>query len=398
MKRFASQLVAVFGSFHLAVTVLVFMTLITWLGTLNQIEEGLFRSQAKYFESWIVVHHEGPFGIPLPGGQLLMLLLGVNLLVGGIVRMRRGVSTLGILITHLGILLLLISGAVKLYGATEGNLRLWPGDRGDTFSSFYFWEVEIREEVGVGDASTAKQRRYLLEHEAIVDLTDGKTRTLDAETWPFRLEFSDFVPNADFVRSNGPGSVEGVLLKSVPPSVTEEANFAGLRVRALVAGKAVAEAPLFGAMQYPFVFEVQGRKFGVKLQRKREKMPFSVRLDEFHHELYPNTNRPRVFASDVTVIPDGGKGSAAPTKELAKIEMNQPLRRDGYILFQASFGPKGAKKGDRKFSVFQVVRNPSDQWPLYACLIIALGLIVHFGVKLSRWMKAERKRAMRAAN
>jgi hypothetical protein len=46
------------------------------------------------------------------------------------------------------------------------------------------------------------------------------------------------------------------------------------------------------------------------------------------------------------------------------------------------------------FSVFAVVRNPSDQVPLYACIVIGMGLLIHFGRKLVFYLKAEaRKRA-----
>lgn len=396
MEAVFKRVVDIFASFHLAVITLALMTYLTWRGTLHQVDAGLFQSSLKFFECWGLIDYLGPFGIPLPGGKLLMLVLGVNLLVGGVVRMRRGVSTVGILITHLGILLMLIAGAVKLYASTEGNLRLWPGEQGHSFSSFHFWEVEVRQEL-----EGKKQRVVRIDHDAIVDLEGDEVRVFDHAAWPFRIELSRFMRNAEFVRSSAPGSVEGVLLKEMTPRVEEEFNFAGLRVRALAkgasagdGGKLLAESPLFGGMPHAFVFEVGSKKVGVKLQRRLERMPFSVRLDAFHHELYPNTNRARVFASDVTVLPDAVAGGKAPLKELAKIEMNQPLRRDGYILFQGSYGPKNARKGEKKFSVFQIVRNPSDQWPLWSCIIIAIGLLVHFGTKLWRWMKAERKRAL----
>ena len=62
--------------------------------------------------------------------------------------------------------------------------------------------------------------------------------------------------------------------------------------------------------------------------------------------------------------------------------MNEPLRQDGYTFFQASWGPQDAKPGDRLYSVFAVVDNPSDMWPLYSCIMVGVGLLIHFFQKL----------------
>jgi hypothetical protein len=64
--------------------------------------------------------------------------------------------------------------------------------------------------------------------------------------------------------------------------------------------------------------------------------------------------------------------------------MNQPLRYDGKAFYQASFG-----EGDR-LSILQVVSNPGWLLPYIACVLVGLGLIVHFGIVLR---KALRKRA-----
>ena len=43
------------------------------------------------------------------------------------------------------------------------------------------------------------------------------------------------------------------------------------------------------------------------------------------------------------------------------------------------------------FSTLSVVRNPADQYPLYSCIIIAAGLILHFARKLTRYVRVEAK-------
>ena len=88
--------------------------------------------------------------------------------------------------------------------------------------------------------------------------------------------------------------------------------------------------------------------------------------------------RPKVFASDV-IKRDGG------VDQPVKIEMNKPLRHGGYTLFQASYNDKWtpAQPRSEMYSVFAVVNNPSDQWPVWATIMAAAGMGLHFCLKLA---------------
>jgi hypothetical protein len=67
------------------------------------------------------------------------------------------------------------------------------------------------------------------------------------------------------------------------------------------------------------------------------------------------------------------------------------------VLFQSSWGPPNARPGERLFSVFSVVRNPSDHWPLYSCIVIGVGLLIAFTQKLMKYVRAQNlQRAERA--
>ena len=81
------------------------------------------------------------------------------------------------------------------------------------------------------------------------------------------------------------------------------------------------------------------------------------------------------------------------TTRPVKISMNEPLRSDGLVLYQASWGPANARQGQRLFSTLAVVRNPSDRWPLYGCIVIAAGLLMHFSRKLARVLRSEARPA-----
>ncbi|MFQ5601231.1 MAG: ResB protein required for cytochrome C biosynthesis, partial [Candidatus Krumholzibacteriia bacterium] len=59
---------------------------------------------------------------------------------------------------------------------------------------------------------------------------------------------------------------------------------------------------------------------------------------------------------------------------------NNPLRYNGETLYQASF-----KQGDMG-TVLQVVRNPGWLLPYIACTLGGLGMLVHFGLHLIRFI------------
>lgn len=71
--------------------------------------------------------------------------------------------------------------------------------------------------------------------------------------------------------------------------------------------------------------------------------------------------------------------------------MNEPLRKDGLVFYQTSFG-EDPKNPMGFYSMFEVANNPSDQWPKWACYVIALGLLGHFLRKLWLYLRDEDRR------
>jgi hypothetical protein len=144
---------------------------------------------------------------------------------------------------------------------------------------------------------------------------------------------------------------------------------------------------LYGMSRVPWVARVGERDYAIDLRHRRFPVPFTIRLDKFIRDLHPRTGMAANFESVVTKTQDG-------LDRQIEIKMNQPLRQDGYTFFQASWGPENARPGEPLFSTFSVVDNPADQWPLYSCIIIAVGLLWHFVQKLLGYLRMEnRKRA-----
>lgn len=384
MRRIAKAIVGLFSSFGLSCALLLLLFLLTYLGTLHQVEHGLFVAQKVYFDSWWLSQPLfGDISVPLPGGLLVMTLLFVNLLVGGIVRLRFSKRRLGILVTHLGIAYLLIAGFVKFYYAEEGALQLFEGAQGSQYQSYYDWEIVVSEQRPDGG-----RREHLIPQGRFEDASGDETVTFVSDGLPFELDISGFASNARAM-PKGPmfdvdvPVVDGFFLQEQPRTAQAERNIAGCYVDVRQAQDGTTETGiLWGGARAPFVFEADGRTWGLDMRKKRMSIPFTVVLDRTARERYPGTGKPRAFMSDVTMIDDD-------IVQATRIQMNEPLRHKGYVLYQSGWGPEEPGPGDRLFSVFAVVRNPADRWPLYACIVISLGLLIHFTQSLKRYMGRE---------
>ena len=393
----------IFGSFHLCFAILLFMGLITLLGTLAQAHMSLFKAQSLYFDSWYVLHplnveilNRHPV-VPLPGGMLLMALLMVNLVVGGLLRIRVSKRNIGVVVTHVGVILLLLAGFVRYMMATEGALLVWEGGHSSQFQSYHNWEISISTPTGQD-----KIQRWVIPWKDLADLRPRDSRTFRRDELPFEINVYAFLPNArarKVRRSATYPVVNGFALASRPLEKKDELNMAGCYLNLIhPKGKGASqEVILFsggsrdGADEvYPYTAFFEGKPYEFRLRRETHRLPFDVELADFRAIYYPRTMMPKAYESDVVVreMVDGeprGKGVAV------NISMNRPLRKEGYAVYQSSFGPQQRDYNGPMYSVFSVAKNPSDQVPFIACLVIALGMLIHFTQKFGKWVQKEQK-------
>ena len=93
-KSFIVRVYNFFSGYLLAVILLSLLLLLTYFGTMAQVEMGLYEASEKYFESMFLYQKIGPVTIILPGVYLVSALLFVNLFLGGLVRARKNWSCL----------------------------------------------------------------------------------------------------------------------------------------------------------------------------------------------------------------------------------------------------------------------------------------------------------------
>jgi hypothetical protein len=61
--------------------------------------------------------------------------------------------------------------------------------------------------------------------------------------------------------------------------------------------------------------------------------------------------------------------------------MNHPLRHAGETFYQSGFLPKD------QGTILQVVRNPGWLMPYISCILVASGMLVHFGLHLIGFLR-----------
>ncbi|MBI5093671.1 MAG: cytochrome c biogenesis protein ResB [Candidatus Hydrogenedentes bacterium] len=381
------------ASYGFAGVIFLLLLLLVFLGTVEQVNQGLFEVQKKYFESIFLVHYFfGKIPVPLPGVYLLLALFTLNIMAGMVLRMRRGLAHLGVLIVHIGMVLMIVAGFVKFKFSDDGNLALWEHDQANVFESYHDYELAI---TPVGVSGPVKE--YVITGDQFTKLRPEQVVTFQNAELPFDLTLTGFVKNGT-PRQKGPmvtvsaKAVDGFYIEPLSIEKDAERNLpcAYVTVKDKKTGESqdgilVTSTRQPGFPPVAWYAQLDDKTWKVDLRKRQVQLPFTIVLDKFTHELHPRTAMAKAFMSDVTKIEDG-------SEQQVKIAMNEPLRHEGYTLFQSSFGPSNASPGERMYSVFAVVRNPSDQWPLYSCIIITVGLVVHFTQKLLKYLRAESKR------
>jgi hypothetical protein len=369
------------SGFPLATVLLLLLLALTWLATLEQIDHGLYATLNKYF-SWkslfLIPEIQGKkIPVILPGGYYVCAVLLVNMILGGVVRIRKGPKQIGNLIAHFGIVFMLIAGGVAHHFEERGNMAIYPGASSNVAEDYHEYVIEVAE-VKNGE----QDKFHVVRGEFLTDLTGGKQRRFDFKDLPFSIVVSGYLKNSQVVSvaeqapSKGELLTDNYYLMETPADETAERNVAGAYAHVVFEdGQKSSPFILVGSTFYPFTVRDGERLFTVNMHKRLWPMPFEVKLDKFHANFHPGTTRPAEFVSDVRRIENGQEAKV-------RIEMNKPMRYEGFTFFQASYGPQGAKQGDVMFTVLEVVKNPADMWPEYSLYIVAFGMLITFLTKL----------------
>ena len=404
-----------FSSLKLTVVLLAFAIVIVFVGTLAQVDEGLYAAQSHYFRQWLVVgaHLLGKqIPIILPGGYLIGTLLLVNLVSAHIYRFQLTPKKIGIQLAHAGVILLLVGQLATDMLAREMQVHFDEGQTRAYAESATEYELIFQS----GDEVTAIPAKLL---------TPGDELKIDS--LPFAIRVKSFWKNSDpsfrapMMTNAPPLASNGLALsfdfrempdvktmdeRNVPTAVIELpgpngslgdwviSDWAGddslvEAIRNDYASQMGAQmAQVISAkLVRPQSVEIGGKPFTFVLRPTRIYQPFSLTLLKATHTVYPGTDIPKDFRSRVRL-----ENSGTGEKREVEISMNHPLRYEGltFYQYQMDAGQVAQQAGRTPSSVLQVVRNPSWLTPYIGCAMVGVGLLIQFLTHLTGFVSRRR--------
>jgi hypothetical protein len=407
LPRWLSKTLNQVASLRVTVVLFVLSIFLVFAGTVAQVDAGIWTVVEKYFRSfyvWVPLQIFFPRdwkiagGFPFPGGWLLGSLLLINLLAAHAMRFKLTWKRTGIILLHAGLIVIMVSELITGLFALEGTMLIREGQSSNFVYHARFPELSVMP-VGTGDSA---------EYTVIpVDILRKKDGPIHHEALPFDVEVVHYMVNSHLCRLGPPEfhAYMQVEMKEVPeaPSGTANPATAGLgakyyvaldrpevggvdtankedlpaayvRLRHRTTGKDLGTYLLaLALMDEPQYVTVDGKKYDIRLRAKRSYKDYTVHLLKAQHDKYIGTEKPKNYSSEIRLVD--------PTQNVDRkvlISMNDPLRYGGETFYQNTMS--GSTSG------LQVVRNPGWLMPYISCVMVALGMMIHFGANLQTFL------------
>lgn len=341
----------------------VWLMVLVVLGTLKQGEIGLYAAQERYFSSWLLW-----LGIiPTPGGRLTLTVIFINLCAYLWVRARKSWRQSGLLVAHLGGLLLLAGGFLTAYFSVEGRMIIPEGESESMLLHDHRVELAVIDHTDPEHDQVIAFRSTLWQNDA----------PLTHEALPFSMHIVRYARQARITSREVPDDAfrgAGRQMTFVPlnPGEAGDQSHHAMELEIHGAGEdADGRYLLVENMRTPARFRVGKRTFSLNLRPVHIPLPFSIELVDFQKEMHPGTQMARSYQSEV-IVSDQGQ------ERRALIEMNRPLRYRGYTFYQSSY----IEGSERDTTVLAVVKNYGRQFPYISSVIMCIGLLIHMVLHL----------------
>jgi hypothetical protein len=351
---------------------------LVFLGTLDQVNIGVYEAENRYFKSFFL--YFTPPGTTLkipwfPSGYLVGGLLLVNLIAAHLARFKLSWKKAGILVLHSGVILLLLGQLFTSLFQVESQMRLDQGETKSYSLSYY------HDELAVIDRSAPDSDQVI----SIPDSQLYKGHKISLPVDSLEVVINEYFPNAALLRpdqlpsSNYPHLQIGPMAVSVQEERTykeNERNMPSAAVAVWHGGTPVGSWNLAGGFPRPVSFQVDGKNYQIVLRPKRFYKPFAIQLVQFSHDRYAGTDIPKNFSSRIRLL-DPSRHEDRETL----IYMNHPLRYQGMTFYQSGFDNNDTT------TILQVVQNPSWLIPYISCALIAFGMVLQFGMHLTSFVR-----------
>jgi hypothetical protein len=343
---------------------IIWMMMLVVLGTLAQKDMGLYAAQKRYFSAWITWF----WFIPMPGGRLTLIIILINLSFFFFKTSIWKIKKLGIVILHLGGILLLVGGGLTAMFSSEGNMVIEESAQSNHVEDYHFMELAII------NTSASSFDEFTIFDQPLLK----RNQVLAHANLNFEIEIINYLENCEPTKRNSPAGIQHksmlkkFMLSELKPEKEDNWNRPGMIYKISNSGtNADGMYGIFLGQSISQTVSVNNKDYTIILRRKRTYLPFSIELLDFKKILHPGTDIPKSYSSDINLIENG-------TVRKIHIQMNEPLRHKGYTFFQSSFieGPNS------ETTVLAVVKNYGRLFPYISSIIMCIGLLFHLSQKL----------------
>ncbi len=323
--------------------------------------------------------------------QLIKAQAAATVLLAGCVLLFR--KRAGVVLLHGGIALLMLGELVTDLTVEEAQMSIAEGATTN-------YAQDIRSvELAITDRSDAKQDRVVVIPQSILAAAAKSGEKLSHPDAAYDVKVREFFVNADIepLAKDAPnlataevGLTERAVERAPVSGVSQEQNVnlpaAYVELFDKKSGDSVAVLMTSALLRSPQPVSKES-SVDIALRFKRLYKDYSVTLRDFKFDRYIGTNTPKNYSSDVTIT-----DASQDVERDFRIFMNNPLRYRGDTLYQSGFD-ETTERG----TVLQVVSNESWMIPYVACMVVATGMLAHFGLTLGRFLQRRQDETLRAA-
>lgn len=358
------KIIRLFSSLKVNVVCLSLLYILTFWGTLAQVQYGLYQAQHQFFESFFFL----AFGfLPFPGGQLVMWVLFINLVCVALTRFVYKWDHIGILVIHAGLLLFLISGYATLHGAKESFIHLKEGQATNLSTAYYNWEIAVWEKQPQADLLQTKREVTSIDFNQL-----SAEKILPIKQLDFNLIIKEKCRNCTASNERTNQEIMNAIgiteLKEAELNKDPQKNTPGIIFQVQSGSELSKDILLFSEDNQYLDLTINNKPYQMILRLKHYQLPFTLKLIDFKKEEHPGTETARSYQSLVEI-------QMGEAKREKLISMNEPLRYQDYTFYQSSFAVD--QWGDES-SVLAVVKNKGRWMPYISTFVTFLGLVIHF--------------------